>query len=83
MGRTADKAGALVTRKASEEGPVVPVFTWSSHSPRPALFRVGEGEGLWEEEGWEPVTLHPSSPGPAKTGVPRYLCKDGAPAQGS
>lgn len=44
----------------------MPMFTWSSHSPRPALLRVDEGEALWEE-GWELVTLHPSSPGPAET----------------
>lgn len=73
MEGVADKAEALVTKKASEEGPVVLVFVQSSHSPRPALLQEDEGEGLWEEEGWGLVTLRPSSPDPAKTRVLRYF----------
>lgn len=46
MGWAADKAEAPVTKKASEEGPVVLVFAQSARSPRPALLQVDEGGGL-------------------------------------
>lgn len=67
VGLPGNQAEALLTKKASEEGPVLPVFMWSSHSLGPALLQVDEGEGSWEGGGWELVTLPPSCLGQAKT----------------